>query len=72
MSKFKKGDKVFRYYSCEPVIIYGNNKIKETVEVLGDPIEFNGGLFIPVAWKYSPYYPSLDWESNIYSIGEKE
>ena len=71
MIVLKKGDKVFRYYSCEPAIIYGSGKVKEAGEVIGDPIDWKGIIWIPIKWQYSQG-PSLDAVCNIFLEGEEE
>ena len=63
---FAKGDKVFRYYIAEPSYIYGNSRHQEKGVVLGDPVEYDGKLWIPVKWEYSNGYPSLALVENIY------
>ena len=48
----KKGDQVFRYYTCEPSFIYGGGKQKEHGVVIGDPVQWNGENWVPVKWEY--------------------
>lgn len=64
----KNGDKVFRYYTCEPSFIYGSSRQKEYGEVIGDPIEWNGGSWVPVKWEYN-LTPSLSLEQSMEVIG---
>lgn len=73
MSKFTKGQRVFRYYTCEPSFIYGSGRQKEEGEVIGEPIEFEGRKWVPVKWLYEYRrngHPSLDLESSIFPMGE--
>lgn len=69
---FAKGQKVYRYYTCEPAFLYGGGKHRENGEVIGDTIEWDGGRWVPVIWEYAGNYPSLNLESNVYPITEEK
>lgn len=64
MKTFNKGDKVCRHYIAEPTFLYGGDKIKETGEVVADPIEWDGKLWVMVKWKYESI-PELELASHL-------
>ena len=64
---FKKGDRVFRFYTAEPAFIYGGGRNQENGVVIADPFEWDGKVWVPVKWEFSPH-PDLaraDWENTI-------
>lgn len=68
-AKFVKGQKVCRYYTAEPAFIYGKGRIKEDGIVLGDPVEWDGELWVPVKWQCS-ICPDLSLGANVLSWEE--
>ena len=69
-SKFKIGQKVFRYYTAEPAFIYGSGRMKEEGEVIGPPLLWNGLVWWPVAWQYANGHPDLTSEGSIHTAEE--
>lgn len=51
----KKGDRVYRYYSCEPAFIYGGGRHREEGVVIDDPFDHKNKLLVAVEWDCFPH-----------------
>lgn len=62
---FTKGQKVYQYYTCEPAYIYGSGRCKEECEIIADPFEWDGKIWVPINTVLGP---SLSLASNLHPI----